>query len=97
MQQQVTELIEHMSHSHLQLARMLEAERDVVIRMAEIVLDLPDEGPDLGEDGLMDSAQMLTQSVVSYLASMAELQETLAVHMQYLMKEMKPAGEDDEE
>ncbi|WP_333485655.1 nucleoside-diphosphate sugar epimerase [Paenibacillus sp. SYP-B4298] len=89
MQHKVDEIIEHLSISHQQLARVLEAKRHVAVRMAQIVHDIPDQHPDLdGFDGLVDSAQVVSKSVVSYLNSLADLQEMVAENLSHIMKEL---------
>ncbi|MFD1953707.1 nucleoside-diphosphate sugar epimerase [Paenibacillus thailandensis] len=96
-QQLITEIIEHMAHSHTHLARMLEAKRDVTLKMSELIQALPDVQPDLGGPlELMDNAQMLTQSVISYLSSLADLQEILAVHTQHIIRDLYPGESEDE-
>ncbi|SDW81904.1 nucleoside-diphosphate sugar epimerase [Paenibacillus sp. CF384] len=95
MQHIVTEMIEHMSHSHEQLARVLEAKRHVAVRMAQIVHALPDTHPSFGGVGeLMDNSQVMTKSVVAYLNSIAELQESLAMTISIVMKEMNIEDEE---
>jgi len=97
MQHIVTEMIEHISHSHEQMARVLEAERHVAVRMAQMVHALPDRHPDFGGmSGLMENSGAVTKSVVAYLNTIAELQESIAVTIQSVMKELG-AGEEDEE
>ncbi|RAP77405.1 nucleoside-diphosphate sugar epimerase [Paenibacillus montanisoli] len=89
MQRIVTEMIEHMSHSHEQLARVLEAKRHVAVRMAQIVHALPDTHPGFGGvNELMDNSQMTTKSIVNYLHSIAELQESLAQTISAVMREI---------
>lgn len=97
MQQIVTEIIEHMSHSQRHLARMLEAERDVTLKMSELVQALPDNRSNAGEtEELMDQAQLLTQSVITYLASLADLQEILALQLRHIMRELNPSESEEE-
>lgn len=87
-------LLEHISHSNRQIARVLEAERHVAVRMAQMIHDLPDEDPELGGfAGLLDQANVVTKSVISYLFSVAELQEMVAEQMYHVVMEM----EEDEE
>ncbi|MFD0712410.1 nucleoside-diphosphate sugar epimerase [Paenibacillus sp. GCM10027626] len=94
MQHSVTELIEHMSSSHEQMARVLEAKRSVAVRMAQMVHILPDQNPDFGGmAGLMSSSQTVTASVVAYLNSIADLQETIATTIHAIMTE---TGEEEE-
>ncbi|MBM7566718.1 nucleoside-diphosphate sugar epimerase [Paenibacillus sacheonensis] len=95
MQHIVTEMIEHMSHSHEQLSRILEGKRHVAVRMAQLVHALPDQHPGFGGfDELMDNSKAVTGSVVAYLNSIAELQESLAITLSTVMKEF--AVEDEE-
>ncbi len=96
MQQLIDEVIEHLSVSHQQLARILEAERHIAVRMAQIVQAVPDQHPDFGGfDGLMDSAQAVGKNLVAYLNGIAELQETLAEHLTVIVKELG-GGESEE-
>ncbi|WP_308635568.1 nucleoside-diphosphate sugar epimerase [Paenibacillus silvisoli] len=88
MQHIVTEMIEHMSRSQEQLARVLEAKRHVAVRMAQIVHALPDTHPGFGGvNELMDNSHLMTKNVVAYLHSIAELQESLALTISAVMKE----------
>lgn len=96
MQNTITEMMEHMSFSSHQLARVLEAERHVTVRMSEIVQALPDEHPLFGGvPGLIDNSQALTQNIVTYLNSIAEFQETIAAQLTFVIRELK-AAEDEE-
>ncbi|MFX3632609.1 MAG: nucleoside-diphosphate sugar epimerase [Candidatus Pristimantibacillus sp.] len=89
MQHIVTEIMEHMSHSHTQMARILEAKRDVTVRMAEVVKAIPDQNPNFGgTEGLLGNSEMLLGSLVSYLNSIADFEETLAAHLAFVMKEI---------
>ncbi|GIP24108.1 MULTISPECIES: nucleoside-diphosphate sugar epimerase [Paenibacillus] len=95
MEQKITELILHMSHSHQQMARVIDAERQVAVRMAQIIHDLPDTEPSFdGIDGLMENAGRVNKNVVSYLNAIADLQEAMAESLGILMKEMN--GQDEE-
>ncbi|MBW7458498.1 nucleoside-diphosphate sugar epimerase [Paenibacillus sepulcri] len=95
MQHIVTEMIEHMSRSHEQMARVMEAERHVAVRMAQIVHALPDQHPNFGGvSELMEQSQSVSKNLVAYLNSIAELQETMAATLTTVMKEL--GGEDEE-
>lgn len=95
MQHIVTEMIEHMSQSHGQLARILEGKRHVAVRMAQLVHALPDQHPGFGGfEELMDNSEAVTKSVVAYLNGIADLQESLAETLAMVMKEM--AANDEE-
>ncbi|RXZ81207.1 nucleoside-diphosphate sugar epimerase [Paenibacillaceae bacterium] len=95
MEQPINEIVEHLSISYQQMARVLEAERDIVVRMAQVVHALPDHKPDFqGIAGLIENSQNVSKSVVSYLNSLADLQETIADNMSHVMKEMDGEAEE---
>jgi hypothetical protein len=96
MQELLTEIIVHISRSHQQLARILDAKRQVTVRMAQMVQALPDEHPQLnGLDGLLDSSSNVTKSVISYLHSLAELQEAVAGSMTHVVKAMGDSADEE--
>jgi hypothetical protein len=89
MQDLLTEIVFNLSRSHQQMARILDAKRQVTVRMALMVQALPDEHPQLnGLDGLLESSSQVTKSVISYLNSLAELQEAVAQSMTHVVKAM---------
>ncbi|GGF98819.1 nucleoside-diphosphate sugar epimerase [Paenibacillus abyssi] len=89
MQHLVNEIVEHLSKSHQQLARVLEAERHVVVRMANNVHALPDHNPDFnGVAGLLENSQFVTKSIVGYLNSLAELEEAIADNLSHIIREL---------
>ncbi|BBI35020.1 nucleoside-diphosphate sugar epimerase [Cohnella abietis] len=96
MQELLTEIVVHLSKSHQQMARILDAKRQVTVRMAHMVQALPDEHPQLsGLDGLLDSSSNVTKSIVSYLNSLSDLEEAVADSLTQVVKAM--ADSDDEE
>jgi hypothetical protein len=87
MQDLLTEIVVHLSRSHQQMARILDAKRQVTVRLAHMVQALPDEHPQLnGLDGLLDSSSQVTKSVISYLNSLADLQDAVAESMTHVVK-----------
>lgn len=95
MEQKITEFILHLSHSHQQMARVVDAERHVAVKMAQIIHDLPDQDPEFdGTEGLMESAGNINQNLVSYLNALADLQEAMAENLGLVIKEMR--SEEDE-
>lgn len=95
MEHTITEMIAHMSHSHRQMARVIDAERQVVVRMAQIVHAIPDaEHVFDGTAGMLENTGRLNKSVISYLTAIADLQEAMADNLGVVMKELK--GHDEE-
>ncbi|BCG60682.1 MULTISPECIES: nucleoside-diphosphate sugar epimerase [Paenibacillus] len=89
MQNQITNILQHMAHSHEQMARILDAERHVAVRMAQIVHDLPDAEPDFGgTSGIIESAGQVNKNIISYLNAFADLQEAIAEQVGKVIKEL---------
>jgi hypothetical protein len=89
LQELLTEIVVHLSRSHQQMARILDAERQVTVRMAHLVQSLPDQHPQLnGLNGLLDSSTNVTKNVVAHLNSLADLQEAFADSMTNVVKAM---------
>lgn len=95
MQELMTEIVVHLSRSHQQMARILDAKRQIAVRMAQMVSLLPDEHPQLnGLGGLLDSSSQVTKSVIAYVNSLADLQDAMADSLTQIVKAI---GEADEE
>jgi ABC-type transporter Mla subunit MlaD len=96
MQGTLTETVVHLSQSHRQLARILEAKRHIIVRMAELVGGLPDHHPDLnGIEGLLDSSSQVTKNIAAYLNSLTELVESAGDSLSHVLKASR-SGEEEE-
>ncbi|CAM4080548.1 nucleoside-diphosphate sugar epimerase [Paenibacillus alkaliterrae] len=92
MEKMVTEMLDHMSQSTYQLARVLDAERHVTVRLSQIVQALPDENPHFGGTaGIIENTQGIAQNIVAYLNSFADFQETIAEQLTFVIRELKEA------
>ncbi|ALP37757.1 MULTISPECIES: hypothetical protein [Paenibacillus] len=88
MHNQVDDLLIHISHSQQQMSRLLDAERQVVVRMSQIIHELPDEEPRFdGIPGILDSSGQVNKSIVAYLNGIADLQEAMAEMLVRVVKE----------
>lgn len=95
MQNRIEDLLVNISHSHQQMARLLDAERQVVVRMAQVIHELPDEDPLFdGVSGIMDSSGQVNKSIVSYLNGIADLQEAMAEMLVRVVKETMDPNEE---
>ncbi len=95
MQHKIDEMLTHMSHSQQQMARVMESQRHVTVRMSQIVHDLPDREPDLGGfTGIMENSSLVNKSIISYLHSIADLEEAIAESLSLVMKEMSSHEEE---
>jgi methyl-accepting chemotaxis protein len=90
LQNRITANIKHMAKSQHELARILEAKRHVIMHMASMVEQIPDQNPSFGEvEGLMEQSLGVTKGVTSYLNSLADLADAIADNLTHVMKEMK--------
>lgn len=95
MQRKVTEIITHMAKSHLEMARILEANRHIAVRMANIIHALPDSKPGFeGIEGVIEKSGSITKNLVAYLNCIADLEEAMADTVGQVMREL---GDSDEE
>lgn len=95
MEQKITDIITHMSHSHTQMARVIHAEREVAVRMSQILHAIPDHMPAFdGTEGVMENAGRVNKSVISYLNAIADLEEAMAENLGYVMKELRVSDEE---
>ncbi|MFD0673393.1 nucleoside-diphosphate sugar epimerase [Cohnella sp. GCM10027633] len=95
-QELLTEIVIHLSHSHQQMARILSAKRQVTVRMAQLIDVLPNEHPHLnGLNGLVDSSSEVTKSVISFLNSLADLEEAVADSMTHVLKAIGDTGDEE--
>lgn len=89
MQDKVNDMLTHISDSHHQMARIIDSQRHVAVRMSKIVHDLPDCDPDLGSvNGIMENAGYINKSIICYLNSIADFEETIAEILTLVMKEI---------
>ncbi|MGW8959006.1 nucleoside-diphosphate sugar epimerase [Paenibacillus sp. NPDC055715] len=88
MHNQVDDLLIHISHSQQQMSRLLDAERQVVVRMSQIIHELPNEEPRFdGIPGILNSSGQVNKSIVAYLNGIADLQEAMAEMLVRVVKE----------
>jgi hypothetical protein len=95
-QDQVTSIIGHMSKSHMEIARILEAKRQNIVNTAHVIGALPNAN--LQFDGALtigSNAIDISKSVTLYLNSLAELEEAIADNLELVIKEL--AEYEDEE
>lgn len=96
-EEQVTLNIRLMLQSHLELARILEAERHVSTHVSRVVYAIPDQpaGFGSGEDAVEFSLE-LTKGIAGYLNSLGDLTEAVADHLEIAMAEIREATEEHE-
>ncbi|WP_424769038.1 nucleoside-diphosphate sugar epimerase [Paenibacillus sp. sgz302251] len=95
MYKSVTEMVERMSRSNYQLARILEANRHVAVRAAKIIVSIPDDDkPFSGVPELLHNTNTVGQSIVNYLNTIAVFQNTIAEQLSVVIRELKEAEQE---
>lgn len=95
MEEKIDALVGHMAKSHMELARIITAKKDVVFQMSHLIVMLPDRHPSYMEvETLVDNASGVTKSITSYLGGLAELVEAVNDNLTHVMAEMKSANEE---
>ena len=85
MDNKINELLEHVSYSQQQIARIFEAQRHTSLHMSQIISSLPDHQP--AEAG--EHVEQVNGSIASYLNAMAELQQKIADSLEIVMNELR--------
>lgn len=94
MDQHVTSTIEHMANSHQEMARILEAKRDMVVHLANLITEIPDVDISFrGLDEVSKNSLLITENITSYLVSLAEFEEAIAENLSHVMKELIPSND----
>jgi hypothetical protein len=76
------------------MARILSSERQVVVRMAEMVGGLPDTSWFDDINGVLDSTADVTKSLISYLNSLADLEESMADSLANVLETLRESDEE---
>lgn len=78
-----------MSNSHLQMARILDAERQMAAHMAQVIHELPDSNLEFDDiSALINHSGGINKSIIAYLFSLADLEEALAETLGHVIKEL---------
>ncbi|AOZ91966.1 nucleoside-diphosphate sugar epimerase [Paenibacillus crassostreae] len=89
MQSKIDGMIHHMSNSQQQMARVLDAERQMAAHMAQIIHNLPDSKVEFeGITTIINHTREVNKSIISYLFGLADLEESLATNLNYVIKEL---------
>jgi len=94
--QQVNNVIGHISESQLEMAKILEAQRYIVLHTARFIHDIPHENPSFETvEALTENTLHVTKNVAAYLNSLAELTDALGDNLLLVLKEVDlPDGEE---
>jgi phage shock protein A len=91
MEQHITDMLEHMAKSHEELARILEAGRDIAVHLAHVIEAIPDRGMTFleeGREGLAEQVMEVNGSVAAYLNSIGDLEEAIGENLKHVMKQL---------
>jgi hypothetical protein len=95
MQRKITAMLAHLAKTHGEMARIMEAERHVVTRMAHKILELPDGYSEyMTPETMLEQSSLLVQNLIEYLNGIAELEEAMAETLSHVMRETDDAEEE---
>ncbi|MEB3100428.1 nucleoside-diphosphate sugar epimerase [Ferviditalea candida] len=95
--ERITSIIVNMVKSHHELARILEAKKDIAVRMSQVINTMPNqEIPFQGVDAVKVHTLSITKSVTVYLNSLADLEEALSENLTLVMNELSENQDDGE-
>lgn len=87
MHRQVTNMVRSMAASQQEMARILEAERQIAVHMARMIHEIPAQNPGFeGVEELKEHSLAVTKNNAMYLGSLAELVDSLAEHLTVIVK-----------
>lgn len=91
MENRLDDLINHVSWSQQQMARILEAQRHAAVRMAQIISAMPAAASAFRSESKEDGnpVSMVNTSIASYLNAMADFQQTAAESLELVLKELR--------
>lgn len=90
MEHKVTEFISYLARSHQELARIIEAKKDVVVNLGRLICAIPDDHDASNQyEAVIQNSQNVTKSLSSYLNSLADLEEALADNLSHVFKELQ--------
>ncbi|WP_106768588.1 nucleoside-diphosphate sugar epimerase [Paenibacillus faecalis] len=92
MENKINDMVEHLSYSQKQMARIFEAQRHAAVRMSQIISSLPNrqlQSPEtlMKSDG--GQVEQVNGSITAYLNAMADLQQNVADTLEIAMKELR--------
>ncbi|MEX2460145.1 MAG: nucleoside-diphosphate sugar epimerase [Paenibacillaceae bacterium] len=90
MEREITANINHIMNSQRQMAKILESERYIVDHIAKIMNDIPDRDPSFNQvEAIVKNTGEVTKTISSYLVSLADLEEAIAINLMAVMKELQ--------
>jgi len=94
MEHQITATIGHMAKSQHELAKILEANRHVAVRLSHVVYAIPDHSF-RGLNEISNYSMEVIKNVTSYLNGIADLEEAVAENLTFVMKNLKEGDQEE--
>ncbi|UUZ84317.1 hypothetical protein LJK88_11775 [Paenibacillus sp. P26] len=90
MHRQVTDMIRHMASSQQEMANIIEAKRQIAVRMSQLIRDIPPQNPAFEDiETLTQHSMAIAKSIAVYLSSLADFEEALADNLTVVFKEVE--------
>ncbi|GAA4841673.1 hypothetical protein GCM10023310_19450 [Paenibacillus vulneris] len=95
MQRQIDAIIDYMSISQLEMAKILDAERHIAVLAGQFIHDISHENPSFGDiESLTDHSLNVTKNIAAYLNSLADLTDALGDNLILVLKEVDSPDEE---
>ena len=94
MEQRISGIIAHMSRSYHELAKIIRAERQVAVHMAQIIDRIPNHPGFQSPLAITALSGDVADSVTAYLNNLADLEEAIAENLTCVISELKDPEEE---
>jgi uncharacterized protein YlzI (FlbEa/FlbD family) len=97
MDQHVNDIVEHIAKSHEEIARILEAGKDITVHMSYLISTIPDKEVSFHSGGrimIAEHSGEIMSNVTSYLNSIGDLQEACANSLTHVVKQLSDSDEE---
>jgi hypothetical protein len=96
MENYVDLIIQNMAVSHREMSQILDAKRQVSVRVANLISEIPSLNPSFETmDALLEHSLMITKNITAYLNSLADLEDGIVSNISLVVKELRPPTGDE--
>lgn len=97
MEDQITNIIVHMTKSHQEMAKIIEAKRRITVRVSQMIHAMPDRNLSFNDNKeVADHSLKVIKNITSYLNSLADLEDALAENLTHVVAELSENQEEKE-
>lgn len=94
MEQRITDIIGKMSRNYHELAKIIRAERQVAVHLAQLIDKIPDHPGFQNPLAITSHSSEVAENITSYLNNLADLEEAIAENLTLIIAELKEQEEE---